>query len=209
MKKIAITTRIINDGSHGEVRDALDVNWIKLIEHLGFIPIVIPTGVDYPDYIKSLNIDGIIFSGGDDLFSISKNDLSKIRDEKEKIILDFAIQESIPVYGVCRGMQFIADYFGSRLDKMSNHVAVSHKIKPAYSFWGSEYLNESKTVNSYHNYGFNQLSDELLSVAVAEDSSVEALIHKTLKIFGQMWHPEREEPFKVFDLKLMQKFFHD
>ena len=113
------------------------------------------------------------------------------------------------MYGVCRGMQFIAEYFRSTLDKMSNHVALSHKIKPAHSFWGSEYLNESKTVNSYHNYGFNQLSDELLSVAVAEDSSVEALIHKTLKIFGQMWHPEREEPFKVFDLKLMQKFFHD
>ena len=64
-------------------------------------------------------------------------------------------------------------------------------------------------VNSYHNYGFNLLSDELLSVAITEDFSVEALIHKTLKIFGQMWHPEREEPFKVFDLKFMQKFFND
>ncbi|SVD13690.1 uncharacterized protein METZ01_LOCUS366544, partial [marine metagenome] len=28
---------------------------------------------------------------------------------KEKRILDFAINESIPVYGVCRGMQFIAE----------------------------------------------------------------------------------------------------
>ena len=92
---------------------------------------------------------------------------------------------------------------------MSNHVAFSHKIKPAHSFWGSEYLNESKTVNSYHNYGFNLLSDELLSVAVAEDSSVEALIHKTLKIFGQMWHPEREEPFKAFDLELLNLFFNN
>ena len=209
MKKIAITTRIIIDDNHGEVRDALDVKWIKLIDYLGFIPIVIPTGVDYPDYIKSLNIDGIIFSGGDDLYSISKNDLSKLRDEKEKRILDFSIEECVPVYGVCRGMQFIAEYFGSTLNKVSNHVAVSHKIKPAHSFWGSEYLNESKTVNSYHNYGFNLLSDELLSVAVAEDSSVEAFIHKTLKIFGQMWHPEREEPFKEFNLKLIQKFFND
>ena len=161
------------------------------------------------NYIKSLNIDGIIFSGGDDLCSISKNDLSKLRDEKEKRILDYSIEECIPVYGVCRGMQFIAEYFGSSLNKMSNHVAVSHKIKSAYSFWGTEYLNKSKTVNSYHNYGFNMLSDELLSVAVAEDSSVEAFIHKTLKIFGQMWHPEREEPFKVFNLKLIQKFFND
>ena len=161
------------------------------------------------NYIKSLNIDGIIFSGGDDLCSISKNDLSKLRDEKEKRILDYSIEECIPVYGVCRGMQFIAEYFGSTLNKISNHVAVNHKIKPAHSFWGSEYLNESKTVNSYHNYGINLLSDELSSVAVTEDSSVEAFIHKTLKIFGQMWHPEREDPFKVFDLKLIQNFFSD
>ena len=106
-------------------------------------------------------------------------------------------------------MQFIAEYFGSTLNKIPNHVAVSHKIKPVHLFWGSEYLNESKTVNSYHNYGFNLLSDELLSVAVAEDSSVEAFIHKTLKIFGQMWHPEREEPFNVFDIKFIQKYFND
>ena len=57
MKKIGIASRIIDDGNYGEVRDALDVNWIKLIDYLGFIPIVIPTGVDYPDYIKSSNID--------------------------------------------------------------------------------------------------------------------------------------------------------
>ena len=160
-------------------------------------------------YIKSLKIDGIIFSGGDDLYSISKNDLSKLRDEKEKKILDFSIQECIPVYGVCRGMQFIAKHFGSTLNKISNHVAVYHKIKPTNSFWGSEYINELKTVNSYHNYGINMLSEELLSVAVAEDSSVEAFIHKTLKIFGQMWHPEREDPFNKFNIKLIQNFFHD
>ena len=113
------------------------------------------------------------------------------------------------MYGICRGMQFIAEYFGSTLIKISNHVATIHKIKPTHSFWGSEYLNYLTKVNSYHNYGFNLLSDKLLSVAVAEDSSVEAFIHKTLKIFGQMWHPEREEPFKVIDIKLIQKFFND
>jgi N5-(cytidine 5'-diphosphoramidyl)-L-glutamine hydrolase len=209
MKTVAITTRINLEENYGEVRQSLDIKWIELLNYNGFNPVILPTGVDYPDYIKLLNIDGIIFTGGNDLFSVSKNDLSKLRDEKEKTILAFAIQESIPVYGVCRGMQIIAEYFGSTLSKIPNHVAVSHKIRPTHFFWGSEYLNESIMVNSYHNYGINLLSNELLCVAVTEDYYVEALIHKKLKIFGQMWHPEREKPFKVIDLNLMQKFFND
>ena len=70
-------------------------------------------------------------------------------------------------------------------------------------------LNKSKIVNSYHNHGFSLLSDELICVAEAEDYSIEAFIHKKLKIFGQMWHPEREDPFKDFDLKLIKIFFND
>ena len=209
MKNIGITTRIIIDDNHGEVRDALDIKWIELLNYIGFNPVILPTGIDYSSYIKSLDIDGIIFTGGNDLFSMSKNDLSEIRDKKEKRILDFAIQESIPVYGVCRGMQFIAEYFGSTFRKLPNHVATTHEIKPAHSFWGSEYLKNLNTVNSFHNYGINLLSEKLLNVATAEDSSVEAFTHKSFKIFGQMWHPEREEPFKVFDLKLIQEFFND
>ena len=208
MKNIGITSRIIIEDKHSEIRDVLDLKWMELLYYIGFIPIIIPTGIDYENYIKSLNIDGVIFSGGDDLFSNSRNNLSELRDKKEKVILDFAIKESIPVYGVCRGMQFIAHYFGSTLKKLSNHVAINHDIETVHSFWGSEYLKNASTVNSYHSYGIELLSDELLSVAVAEDGSVEAFIHKSLKIFGQMWHPEREEPFKTFDLELIKIFFN-
>ena len=77
MKNIGITTRIIIDDNHGEVRDALDIKWIELLNYIGFNPVILSTGIDYSSYIKSLDIDGIIFTGGNDLFSMSKNDLSK------------------------------------------------------------------------------------------------------------------------------------
>ena len=191
MKKIAITTRLVIEDNHGEVRDTLDVRWIQLLSHIGFNPIVIPTGIEYSKYIKSLNIDGIVFSGGNDLFSISKNELSELNDMKDKRILDFAINESIPVYGVCRGMQFIAEYLGSTLNKISNHVAVSHKIKPAHSFWGSEYLNESKMVNSYHNYTVNSLPKYFNLIVRCSDNSIEIAKSDKYKILNFMFHPER------------------
>ena len=113
------------------------------------------------------------------------------------------------MYGVCRGMQFIAEYFGSTFKKISNHVANNHILKPTELFWGSEYLKKMNTVNSYHNYSIHLLGKNLLSVATAEDSTIEAFIHKSYKIFGQMWHPEREDPFRDSDKGLIQNFFDD
>ena len=77
MKNIAITTRIIYD-KYGSLIDSLDCKWIEFLSYIGFNPVIIPTGVDYEKYIQLLNIDGIVFSGGDDLFSISNNYLSNV-----------------------------------------------------------------------------------------------------------------------------------
>ena len=85
----------------------------------------------------------------------------------------------------------------------------NHKIKICYPFWGSEYFKSTNTVNSYHNYGIDYLSNNLTNVAIAEDGSVEAFIHNSLKIFCQMWHPEREKPFSVIDIELIKLFFCD
>jgi len=207
LKIIAITSRIIKDEKTKEIKDVLDIRWINLLHQLEFYPIIIPTGIQYPNYLNKFKVNGIIFSGGDDLSSIENNYISKIRDYKEKIILDYAIKNSIPVYGVCRGMQFIAEYFGSTLKKVVGHVGSYHNIMSNKIFWGTKYLKKSNLVNSYHNYGIDILSDQLINVAISKDESIEAFIHSSYRIFCQMWHPERENPFKTSDTKLIKFFF--
>ena len=209
MKKIGITTRISHEKPYDETRDALDHNWIKLLLEIGFLPIIIPTGINYGKYIKRLNIEGIILTGGGDLSSMFNDKLSQIRDKKEKMILEYSIKNSIPVYGVCRGMQFIAEYFGSTLKKVTNHVNISHKIYMKNQFWGATLLKDQILVNSYHNFGIDLLSDELIAIAVSDDNCIEALVHSSHKIFCSMWHPEREKSFNNFDLKLIKKSFID
>ncbi len=169
--------------------------------------IIIPTKVNYHEYLDNFEICGIILSGGGDLYSIDKSELSLQRDKKEKQILDYAIINSIPIIGVCRGMQFIAESFNSTLKSITNHVSVKHEIFPVSKFWGSTYFNDREKVNSYHNYAIENLSDDLICTFKSSDGCIESFIHESQKIYCQMWHPEREVPFANFDLKIFQNFF--
>ena len=97
-----------------------------------------------------------------------------------------------PVFGICRGAQFIADFFGSSLGPVSGHVATRHPIRidSKTSFGG---LGENgREVNSYHAYGILKPGESLRPLAYAPDESIEAFEHKRYPILAVMWHPERE-----------------
>ena len=51
-----------------------------------------------------------------------ENKENNIRDKFEKRLLIENFRSNIPVLGVCRGVQFIADYFGAKIKKTENHV---------------------------------------------------------------------------------------
>lgn len=60
----------------------------------------------------------------------------------EKELLAFALQYDVPVYGFCRGMQVVLDYFGCELEQIQGHVAVRHKGKRVLdTMWHSEREN--------------------------------------------------------------------
>ena len=206
MKVIAITPRLVLQNEYNEVRDVLDIKWIDLLVSIGITPLIIPTGINYKSYIKKFNISGIIFTGGNTLSKLKYDNLSLIRDNKENSILKLAIDNKIPIFAVCRGMQIIADYFGCDFVKTESHVVKNHKINICAEFWGTKYISDR--VNSYHNFAIKNLSPKLTVTAKAEDDTIEAFINKELNIYAQMWHPEREEPFKLQDIELIKYFFN-
>ena len=65
------------------------------------------------------------------------------------------------------------------------------------------------TINSYHDYGIKEdyLGKNLKVLATTKDGSVELFKHKTKKIIGMMWHPERYKNLRSFELKFIKKFF--
>lgn len=209
MKKIAITQRLIENETYYEVRETLDINYCKLVRACGFLPIVLPYETDFEEYFKELGVDGVLLTGGNDLDSCSSSNLSKKRDIYEKNLLEYCILNNIPVFGICRGMQLIAQYFGSSLKKVNGEVNTRHRLIVNKNSKYSNYLQKIKEVNSYHNFAIDDLSDSLIISASNDNEIIKAIEHKEFKIFGQMWHSEREELFEEFEIRLIQDFFNE
>lgn len=208
MKKIALTQRLIENGSYYEIRECLDVNYPKLIEACGFLPIILPYEIDFENYFKNIGIDGVILTGGNDLYSCNKNELSKKRDKFEKKLLQYCMKNNITVFGICRGMQVIAEYFGSAFNKVDNQKNIKHTLKININSKYNKELEKLKAVNSYHNFVIDKLSEQFIISATNEYNVIKAIEHKEYKIFAQMWHSERESPFIKDEIALIKKIFN-
>lgn len=207
MKKIVITQRLTKNESYFEEREMLDISWGKLFNQIDFLPIILPYNYDFKNYFKEFEIDGIFLTGGNDLNILNQNKLSKKRDDFEIKLIEYAIQNSIPIFGVCRGMQIIAKYFESSFKTVENQVNIKHKLVINKKSKYKKYLLNLNEVNSFHNFGIEKLSDELIISATDKDGTIKAIEHKKYKIFAQMWHSERVIPFDESELELIKKFF--
>jgi putative glutamine amidotransferase len=193
MKKIALTQRIIKNPSYYEIREVLDINWGKLINDLGFEILILPLQYDF----KKLSFDGLILTGGNDLSTVSGDNIDKLRDDFEYSLLDYCVMKKIPVVGICRGMQMINAYFGGTVKKVEHHVGIEHV------------LDNGIKVNSFHSFAIDQIGKGLKATAKADDGVIEILQHEQYKIYAQMHHPERIDPFSNYDLNFIRNYFND
>ncbi|MBI5753334.1 MAG: gamma-glutamyl-gamma-aminobutyrate hydrolase family protein [Hydrogenophilales bacterium] len=197
MKLIAITQRVVVDGAHRERRDALDQRWYAFLNKCGLVPLLIPNHVESAhELISGVPIAGVLFTGGNDLVSMGGD--APERDETEKMLLDWALDQTMPVIGVCRGMQLIQSRFGVALEPVSGHVAETQAITIE---------SEKATVNSFHNYGAYTTSPDLAIFAQASDGVVKGIRHLSYPITAVMWHPERLAPFAERDVAMFQAVF--
>lgn len=206
MKKIAITARLAKNSEYFELRECLDIRWGALFLKLGFVPIILPCEFDVAKIYENVGFKGVILSGGNDLFSLGGDELSKKRDEFERNLIKFCMKKQIPLLGVCRGMQMIAEFFGSTFKKVENQVAIRQdlEISPKSRYFHT--LSKIKSVNSYASFFIDTLSNEL-EISAKSEGIIRALEHKKHKILGIMWHSEREEPFCKAQNDLIKSFF--
>lgn len=201
MKKILFTQRVEIVESYGERRDCIDQCIPRLIRECGYLPIAVINNPEVTrDLLESIDIGGIVLTGGNSLVKYGGN--APERDETEKLLLKYAIEKQIPVYGLCRGMQFVLDYFGYPLERVDGHVAVKHEVSGSLA---------NRVVNSFHNYGCLWesigVANELEIVDVSSDGVVEAVKHRDLPIKCTMWHPERNNPFENEDIMMIKELF--
>jgi len=171
--------------------DFLDYNWIKYLEKKNHNFYLIPNSIkNFILMSKNLKPNLIILTGGNDIFK--KNSYIKNRLKVEKKIISYAISKKIPILGICRGAQLLNLFFGGKIRKIKNHMRTRHNI---FLEKKTLFKKNKLEVNSFHNHGISSkdLSKKLKVLARDKNKNIELYCHKSKKIIGVMWHPEREK----------------
>lgn len=199
MIKVGISCRVTEEQAYSELRNSLALDWVTFCEKLQLIPVLIPNGLtNVGKYCSELALDAVILSGGNNVSpkryqsEEELDDVYDIRDQTESDIIFYCTDNDIPLIGVCRGMFMINIFFeGSLTHGVLGHVGITHPVKfHAYT----NFFSAEKSVNSYHNQAIfpSNLSKNLIPFAYANDGTIEAFKHCSHRVFGLLWHPERE-----------------
>jgi putative glutamine amidotransferase len=189
-----VSQRVVVDAKTAERRDALDQRWASFLQACGFAAIAMPNVPGLVDaFLSAIKPAAILLTGGNDLAQLGGD--APERDETETALIQKALALGIPLVGVCRGMQMIQSYFGVQLEAVSGHVMARQTIT---------YEGRAREVNSYHRFGASTSAPELAICATASDGVVKAVCAPGRLVFGLMWHPERENPFRHEDISLIK-----
>jgi len=196
MKKcIAVTQRVEYIEAIGERRDALSQEWSALAEVCGFSPLLLPNHLSIVRrLLEAVKPDGILLTGGNDLAAYGGD--APERDETERFLIRYAVENHIPLLGVCRGMQMLLGYFGTPLQRVEGHVRTEHP------------LSNGDTVNSFHSWGAVDCRPPLEALARSGDGVVEIIRHRDCPwIQGVLYHPERHHPPRERDIRFIKEVF--
>jgi putative glutamine amidotransferase len=218
---IGIPTRYHEKSEYiGQIRHYLDaVLWA------GGLPLLIPTVDDraiIEEYVR--RVHGILLPGSPTDIdprhyqAVPHDKLGKLYPERDAT--DFAIldllesQQSIPVLGICFGIQSLNVHRGGSLvqdipalvaqavkhDEDDGKPAARHIVRLSQdSLIGRLAGAASLEVNSYHHQAVAKPGRNLRPVAFANDGVIEAVEDTTGRfVVGVQWHPERgwkEDPF--------------
>lgn len=194
---IGVTQRVSEENRFHERRDSLDQRWLVFLESCGLTPLPLPNNQSMVSaLLKELPFRGFLLTGGGNLVTYAGD--SPERDAVEKMVYETALANNQPLIGVCRGMQFIQNYHGIKLNPVSGHVCEKQEIIC---------LGRKRHTNSYQTLGTTQTQSPIKTWAHASDGVIKAIRHENKKIFGMMWHPERQSMPDKADVEFFQSTF--
>jgi gamma-glutamyl-gamma-aminobutyrate hydrolase PuuD len=191
----------------------LPMNYIDQVTEAGGVPVLLPP---VPGVASALGrLDGLILTGGGDVDPAGygapadprTSRVQPDRDQAELELLAAALAESLPVLGVCRGMQVLNVARGGTLcqhlpDEAGHRPAPgtfgSHRVRLAPGSRLASVLGPGRRqgltldVATAHHQGIDRLGDGLVPVAWAQDGLIEAveLAGQHPFVLGVQWHPE-------------------
>jgi putative glutamine amidotransferase len=195
------------------------VDWLKANDNIQVDKL--SAASNSPDDITQY--DALVISGGVDIHpsfydgplnykNAPADGWKKERDEFEIAAFKTAIRQSIPVLGICRGLQLInVAQHGTLIQNLGNLNTIhegtpdkTHLTNIGNGTLLSEIVKEKQTsTNSAHHQAIDKLGDGLIVNATSDEGIIEGIewkdhTHKPFMLAVQ-WHPERMFRFDLQD----------
>jgi putative glutamine amidotransferase len=197
-------------------RFAMSRPYITALEAAGASPVIIPLALS-ETALRNLyeRLDGLFIAGGGDLNPETygcvphpkTSGIDPLRDEAELRLLHWALDDNLPILGVCRGAQTLNVAAGGTLlqdisdelpqairhqyfpEKQRDYVA--HEIEVTAHSHLARIIGQNARVNSFHHQAVRQVAPNFRAVAYAPDGVIEAIEHTDREfVIGVQWHPE-------------------
>lgn len=192
-------------------------DYLAGIIQAGGLPLMLPLTADDTLNEELITLcDGLLITGGQDVAGqvygckdpkelALIGETSPERDIQEEKLLDLAVKRSMPVLGICRGIQIINAHMGGTLwqDLPTQHAsgvshhsdvygAIAHTVEVLPDTPLSAYLGAGELeVTSLHHQAVKDLAPGLEAMAVSSDGLVEAVwAPDTYFLWAVQWHPE-------------------
>ncbi|RMG74618.1 MAG: gamma-glutamyl-gamma-aminobutyrate hydrolase family protein [Chloroflexi bacterium] len=213
---IGITAAVSSDQYGKEFLRVYAKN-ITALEKAGGIPIVIPCNLS-SETLRLLyeRVDGVLLPGGGDIdpsyygaeLHPTTNSIDPQRDQTEITVARWAVDEKLPIMGICRGHQVFNVALGGTLiqdiasevtpslvhesDSSTPRNLLAHSVMvDANSCLAGILHHTQPLVNSIHHQAIGQLAPGLRPTAYSPDGIIEAVeIPEHPFALTVQWHPE-------------------
>jgi putative glutamine amidotransferase len=209
--------------------------YLDALARAGAAPVLLPLLPEQPQVMRALyeHLDGLLLPGGVDIepsnFGEAPHPLLRRtdppRDVVELLLARWALEDGMPVLGLCRGLQILniaaggslfqdvqAQRFGSQKhdyeppdhtrDFLAHDVALVSGSR-LHALVGAA----SAAVNSMHHQGIQRLGAGLAATAHAPDGLIEAIEGEgSAFAVAVQWHPESLEPSDEVSRALFREF---
>jgi putative glutamine amidotransferase len=182
-------------------------DYVSAVTEAGGRVVLLPPDDQDADVLRVL--DGLVLTGGadlgPDLYGAEPEPLTVTRPDRdagEMLLVRRALEQDMPVLGVCRGMQLLAVAAGGRLHQHLPDVLGHEKHRPAPGVYGEHeasfvpgsriagLMGADVGIHCYHHQGVAD-AGTLTVTGRAGDGVAEAVEDPDRRfVLGVQWHPE-------------------
>lgn len=222
---------------NGTLRHNLGDTYVRALIAAGAAPFMIPATDDEATlYSLYRSLDGLLISGGVDInpryYQEEMNgseEIDELRDVAELTLTRWALEDDLPVFGICRGHQVLNVTLGGSLyqdipsqlpESQLDHRASVHAGERTYLGHSVQIDPDSKLaaitgatelmVNSLHHQSVKQPGVGLKVTGKSPDGVVEALeSEEHTWVLSVQWHPEDLYPGYDWSRQLFGAFVNE